>query len=313
MLLSVSLAGFHKDKKCFDLMTKYYFEFGIKYIYSKYEMYIYEMYIYYLKNDAELAEKYYLLSVNKGNVIIVECFGDCCCKLNCCCKLKNNSSELAEKYCLMAIENGYDYALCELGTLYYVVKKYELMEKYYLMAIEKNISDAMYNLGQYYRYIIKNYKLMEKYYLMAIDLKHSTALDSIISYYKNEKNNDRVIKYYLFGIQNNICRTGRYVKCCEKYLNDNLKCYHILSNLENTENNDHLKKTLKRLKNTNEVKCYLNKIKLFRKLNNFPEEICVVCHESNKLHIDLNCGHTLCKDCYCYIDKCYYNCNNNNK
>lgn len=49
-----------------------------------------------------------------------------------------------------------------------------------------------------------------------------------------------------------------------------------------------------------------NKIRLFESLNNYKE--CVVCHEENVLHINFNCGHEICKNCYLKMDKCYYNC-----
>ena len=58
--------------------------------------------------------------------------------------------DLAEKYYLMAIDKGYENAMCNLGFLYYNQEKYDLAEKYYLMAIEKGNEDAMCNLGNLY-------------------------------------------------------------------------------------------------------------------------------------------------------------------
>jgi TPR repeat protein len=49
---------------------------------------------------------------------------------------KQNKFELAEKYYLMAVEKGDLNAIYNLGSFYEIQNKFYLAEKYYLMAIE---------------------------------------------------------------------------------------------------------------------------------------------------------------------------------
>ena len=91
--------------------------------------------------------------------------------------------ELAEKYYLMAIEKGHINSIYFLAVLYEIRKNYDLAEKYYLMAVEKDHADAMYNLAIFYNNIKENYDLGEKYYLMAIDKDDINAIQELCILY----------------------------------------------------------------------------------------------------------------------------------
>ena len=96
-----------------------------------------------------------------------------------------------------------------------------------------------------------------------------------------------MIKYYL------IAMTSYNSEYNRKYVyNDNDRKINALDNLqEYYENNYKLIKFYKILKNIT----YENKISLFKKFNNVKE--CIVCYE-NKLHINRECDHEICEDCY---------------
>ena len=55
--------------------------------------------------------------------------------------------------------------------------------------------------------------------------------------------------------------------------------------------------------NNNNIKEYKNKINI----NQDNIKDCIICYET-LLHIPLNCGHEICINCFCFIDKCFYRC-----
>src|SRR5581483_10173918 len=98
------------------------------------------MYLFYLgsyeKNinkNYDLAEKYYLKSIEQGNH---EAMNNLAIMYK-----KQEKYDLAEKYYLMSIEKGNDKAMNNLAFMYKEQKKYDLAEKYYLMSIEKGIHE----------------------------------------------------------------------------------------------------------------------------------------------------------------------------
>src|SRR5271154_3119373 len=58
--------------------------------------------------------------------------------------------ENAKKYYLMALEKKNIMALHSLGCMYYELEDYENMKKYLLMAVKENIPRAMHRLAYYY-------------------------------------------------------------------------------------------------------------------------------------------------------------------
>jgi TPR repeat protein len=236
-----------------------------------------------------------------------------------------------KKYYLMAIELNDAEAMNNLGCYYKNIEKdYENAKKYYLMAIELNNSKAMFNLGSYYEKIEKDYENAKKYYLMAIELNYSDAMNKLAIYYEEiEKDYENAKKYYLMAIQLNnsdaMNNLGIYYQIIEKDY-ENMKKYYIMAiglnvsgamyNLEQSINkfelydilknlppNEIINAKLAKLEHTIHVK---NKIKFMQSLNNIKE--CPICYDT-KLNIYFDrCCHQCCVDCYCKMDKCYYNC-----
>jgi len=154
------------------------------------------------------------------------------------------------------------------------LKKYEVkLCKYYLMVIELKDISAMFNLGLYYKEIEKNYDLMKKYYLMAINSGHTEALKTLKS----------------------------------KHNENSLALYKLLMEVEESSRSEFLKQQLTKLEQDHIVRAYNNKVRIFKRLNNYTQ--CRICLEENVLNISLDCGHEICIHCYDPNMKCHYRCN----
>ena len=231
-----------------------------------------------------------------------------------CDKFKYHKNRI-EQYDFLSeyILNLYNYNIIENdsadklfwnGNYYKNIKKdYDGMKKYYLMAIDLNNIDAMIVLGFYYQYVEKNYDEMKKYYLMAIDLNNTKAMNDLGFHYQNIENNyDEMKKYYLMAIELN---NDTSMHNLEFHYKDNLiSFYCLLSKIENK--NDLINEKIDELLQSKQIQAYKNKIKLFKSLNNYKN--CIVCLEENVLHINFECGHDVCIECYTKMNKCYYNC-----
>jgi hypothetical protein len=85
-----------------------------------------------------------------------------------------------------------------IGTIYYLVKKYDKMKKYYLK--KPNQSYAINNLGYYYRNIEKSDKNAIQYFSQAMILGNFCAYVNLEKYYKDIEEQAR-LKYYIDGIK----------------------------------------------------------------------------------------------------------------
>jgi tetratricopeptide (TPR) repeat protein len=160
----------------------------------------------------------------------------------------------------------------------------------------------LYNFGNFYEE--KNdYPNMFRYYNAAADLNDSDALFKMAKHHINvEKNRQAMLECYLKGIEyySEDDETEEDIKYTKKYYGFNhFELQEILDSVENPSAK--LVETLKTLKDLKDISIYNNKVRLFKRLNNFKE--CNICYEEDKLNIDLHCGHELCTDCYKMIYK----------
>ena len=208
------------------------------------------------------------------------------------------------KYYIMAIEMNNSNTMCNLGFYYQDVEKdYNKMKKYYLMAIEINSSDAMSNLGLYYKTIEKDYIKMKEYYLMAIEMNNSNAMCNLGWYYQTiEMNYTKMKKYYLMAIDLN--NSDAMNNLDWYYQNKLLEFYCLLYKVESK--NNIINEKIDELMENEQVLDYCDKIKVSERLNNYKN--CVICYDENCLHINFDCGHEVCIDCYSKMKKCFYNC-----
>jgi tetratricopeptide (TPR) repeat protein len=242
---------------------------------------------------------------------------------------KAKSFARAEKGYLQAIELNNDCAMMNLAVLYERHHKpTELVIKYYLMAIEVgNCPISMYNLADFYK-VKKDYVNMKKYFDMAIEVAEDTESMYYMALYNHDiRNYAEMKKYFVMIIEtvyyhfewsefkkfNPFLVLKAMQEAREEQVNYTLDRYgaEVATWTEEDKqttleyHNETLVETIddfmKELYSQNpELTIYKNKIALFTKLNHVEE--CGICYET-KLHVDLNCAHCVCVDCYAMVYK----------
>ncbi|XWV26700.1 hypothetical protein QJ857_gp0357 [Tupanvirus soda lake] len=181
-----------------------------------------------------------------------------------------------------------------------VEENYELAVKYFLMAIEKGCSAAMYNLASHYEDIDKNYELAIKYYLMAIENEDADAMHSLAMYYqKIEKNDVLALKYYLMAAHSqNYSSVKKINNKLKKHFDIDLaiKAYNFLTSENLAKLNKKICKTLLVEKIMNQNAAEINNVcTIF---------CCTNCKLEQVKCVFLECGHSICAQCYQQITKC---------
>ena len=263
--------------------------------------------------------KYYLLAIDYKYLLACYMYGEWLNKLV-------GSSKMC-KYFSLAIEMYYnnDYFNLEDDSNVYVEKKVtkmlEILGNYYdnlihpteetnqniikynLLAIERGSINSMFNLGHYY-YECNDYDNMFKYYFMAVELRDIDTMFELAIYYQKIKDFDNMIKYYIMALEEtkNPDSKGIVVNDGKKYFD----LFNLKEELEKIENKSSiLIEALQEINCIKQIMVFENKKKLFKSFNHIIE--CGICYET-KLHIDLNCGHCCCIDCYprLYKSPCPY-------
>ena len=189
------------------------------------------------------------------------------------------------------------------GFYHQIIEDYNEMKKYYLMAIELgNSSMSMNNLAYYYRAVEKNYNEMKKYYLMAIELGNSMAMNNLSYYYQTvEKNYNEMKKYYLMAIE---IGSSDAIDRLEMNISG-LEFYMLLINIKNR--NELIQNKISELEEDPKIIKY-KKIMEDNNVNkNYDVKECIVCYSVEK-HVEFDCKHEICVDCYMKMDSCYYRC-----
>ena len=140
---------------------------------GNYDYYLYDhkiilwigIYFQFEKKNYRLMEKYYKLSIEKGNLDAIFSLG--------MYYRQKNEFELMEKYLLMLDNVNYPNAMCFLGNYYNKIKNYNMMLKYYKKA---NNEYGYEQIGNYYENIEKDYEKMSEYYLLAVEKGSSSSL-----------------------------------------------------------------------------------------------------------------------------------------
>jgi len=159
----------------------------------------------------------------------------------------------------------------KLGHYYSIEKNYELMKQYYLMTIELNDTVSLNNLGVCYQYyVVKNYDQMKKYYLMAIALNDTETMYNLASYYDLiEKNYELMQKYCLLAINCKDDHKASFQALARKCQGNRLALYKLLITLSEESRSDYLIAKLVELEEDKMVKAYNNKVRIFKRLQNF--------------------------------------------
>jgi len=153
----------------------------------------YNLALMYQNNEQlDIAEEYYLQAIDKG---VNESY------TNLAVLLKNQGKhDEAEKYYLFAIEKGFVGALNDLALLYFNQEKYNDAEIFLLLAIKKGYVRALFNLALLYENQEK-YIEAEKYYLLAVEKGDVGAFFNLALLYKSQEKYTEAEKYYLLAIE----------------------------------------------------------------------------------------------------------------
>lgn len=126
---------------------------------------------YHLKEDYTNMMKYYLLSIEKGNVYSMNNMG---------VHFKEKKDYVNMfKYLDMVIENNNDICMLNLGTYYEEIGDYENMMKYYNKSIEKGNAWGLLRKGYYYKSVGENRKML-KNIIKSIESGNKYALNALI-------------------------------------------------------------------------------------------------------------------------------------
>jgi len=249
-----------------------------------------------------------------------------------------------EKYFLLSIENLCVESMYELGEYYKNNgNDFDSMKKYFDLGL--SIDASNFNIIKSYAdYYFTNKKFnnaliyFETLYYNNYNEYATTIVECLLNihdddkiniFLENEKNNDddidkniffkcinviiehynddKSIKYILYGLNIEHEEQNKLYDKLETICKKNYcKMYYLLSTI--VEKTQFVINKINLLLKNNKVKFYSNKISLFKQFNNYKD--CIVCYENN-LHINFECGHEICVECYCNMNDCQYRCNNN--
>ena len=169
--------------------------------------------------------------------------------------------------------------------------------KYFKMASNKDDNEAKERL------LMCLHKFDKKAFAETLSTVLKTRHDFVESLYKYEGSSPRPNTFAHWTQNNNMLEIIDYLKDPKQDItSDSAVIYKSLFNADN--NSKLIEECIDIIRlNSGVVRRYENKLKLFTKLNARME--CGICYDCDKIHIDFNCGHTTCYECY---KRCINNC-----
>jgi len=285
--------------------------------------------IYELNSDFINAIKYYSLYFNKNKIETSHKLSKLYCKLN--------KFEEANKYYQIIIEHGqknfslylelamfyqnyniycadYYYLLAikhcpndysigniyfDLATVYFKTQSYYESEKYFKLACAHNIPSVFEYLG-IICLKLNDYLKAEEYFLIQINNNPTdTSYHNLGLAYLGQQNKELAKKYFLMSIE--LHKLNSFIEL-KSIFNNDLKLYIYFDNIKNK--NLFINENISLLMKNKKVLIYKNKLSYSIEKNN--TDYCPICFDT-KISIMLNCGHTICFECFPNLDdKCYY-------
>jgi tetratricopeptide (TPR) repeat protein len=213
---------------------------------------------YVTKNYKEM-EKYYKISISKGNTNAYNNIADYHLMIT-----KNYKK--MKKYYILGIKNGYSSSMRSLGYYYITVHKYKDAEKYLKMAVDNGNLLAMNDMGTYHYNLTRNYNEAEKYYKMAVANGNNFSLFNLGWYHEfiTHNYNEIIGNYctYVKGV-NNINKT---INNINKNIINTQYYLDIYCNLDKI-NRTKLDKTCKIYEFEGRLQSHLNKINNLKNIN----------------------------------------------
>jgi TPR repeat protein len=247
-------------------------------------------YYLYLKKDKESMKECYLRAIELGDVESMKNLGDYY-------NFIDFDYEKMIIYYNMAIKLNYTKAMINLSNYYMKMRRFDKMKKYSLMATKLNDTEAINNLGYYYFRFEVNYSLAKYYFELSAKLNNASGNHNLGAYYLLIEND------LLNGIT--FLLKALKLEYKESYsilltVSNKLLLYNFLKNEK--DKNYLIEKMLLELENSESVINFKNKLE-----NSKIVKECCICFENRKI-LNLSCGHELCEDCFCKVNKCYLRC-----
>lgn len=279
----------------------------------------------YILKNYEMAVMHWLIACDQTNADAMKNLG------NYYMRIEKNAVQALQFYKL-ACDNGNVGAMYNLGCYYaFRSNNIDMAIKYFTMGIEKGCADSMFNLGQMY-YNDREYEKAEKYYMMAFEKDHTRASGCLGRlYYEIKRDNELASMYYLIGFENGDYKFFNDLVQVVRKLNSNELLVRIVKKLLTDGENEMIKKMnigeltkwkvlyllgkdgfsngstvelCTEFEKNRDIMYLKNKMMRATKFNTLEQ--CTICLDDNVLCVEMNCGHSICFNCYNPSSKCYY-------
>ena len=207
---------------------------------------------------------------------------------------------IGKKYLEKSFELGYSLACLDLASS--PLNTSDDTINYYLKGIELNDISSMISLAKVYLFFDK-IENMELLYKKAIELFDINAIILLSDYYyKNE--NDLCKSRELDKLLLKYCSYDEKYRC--EYVYEKFKPIELFMYLnefigENKSVNFIVEEQIRKLRNTDEINNFYNKVAFAKRFNVVSE--CIICF-NECLVLCFNCAHLCCENCYSKVSVC---------
>lgn len=245
-----------------------------------------------IEKDVIQGLQFYELACVNGNVGAMY-------NLGCYYRFRTNNINKAIEYFTMGTEKHCVDSMFNLAQCYYNKGNYGKAESYYKMAYEKNHLCASGYLGRLYDGVKKDFPLAMKYYLMAFENNNYRFYDELMSLVMKTNSKETLIQ-----IVKKLLIDGEIARFKHITMSD-LEKWKMLYLLEKDSfSNSSLVFVRSELEKNRDIMRLKNKITRATKFNTLEQ--CILCLDDNVLCVEMNCGHSVCFNCWDPSLKCYF-------
>lgn len=249
-------------------------------------------YYLYIEHNDKQGLNFYSMACEKANVEAMY-------NLGCYFLHRTNNIYKAIEYFTMGAENGCVDSMFNLAQCYYIRGNYGKAQLYYEMAHEKNHLRAPGCLGQLYYEVKKDLVLALKYYLIAFENGDYRFYDNLMLVVMETNSKEILVR-----IVKKLLTDGELTMVKNINMSD-LEKWKMLYLLEKDGfTNGTLVCLRSELENNRDIMCLKNKMLRATKFNTLEQ--CLICLDDNVLCVEMNCGHSVCFNCWDPSLKCYY-------
>jgi tetratricopeptide (TPR) repeat protein len=186
-------------------------------------------------------------------------------------------------------------------AVYYELNDFpeERIEHYYHLAIrEDDTPRPLFNLADYYKKHKRYTEMIQCFQRAVSEFRDVDSMVMLAMYYAAQRNVDTANLYYTMALDTLVKKDKLTSKYTIISLVDTPEIVYMMDFIqgEGWDQKNGIYDELVRLSSSrSSVAVYRTKVRLFESLHHVTE--CGVCFNI-ELHLDLKCGHCVCKDCY---------------